>query len=102
MKQISLPKKIKVGAKWYSVEVVEAMRDKSLMGRVNYTERKIELGRRTHHDIPFKLSALHETFWHEVVHAILHDMKEHELNEREQFVEEFSLRLARAINTARF
>ena len=102
MKQLSLPKKIRVGTKWYSVEVVEAMRDKSLMGRVNYAERKIELGRRTHHDIPFKLSALHETFWHELVHAILHDMKEHELNEREQFVEEFSLRLARAINTARF
>lgn len=102
MRQLSLPKKIKVGTKWYSVEVVEAMRDKSLMGRVNYDSRTIELGRRTHHDIPFKLSALHETFWHEVVHAILHDMKEHELNEREQFVEEFSLRLARAINTARF
>ena len=102
MKQLSLPKKIRVGTKWYSVEVVEAMRDKSLMGRVNYAERKIELGRRTHHNIPFKLSALHETFWHELVHAILHDMKEHALNEREKFVEEFSLRLARAINTARF
>ena len=102
MRQLSLPKKIKVGTKWYSVEVVEAMRDKSLMGRVNYDSRTIELGRRTHHDIPFKLSALHETFWHELVHAILHDMKEHELNEREKFVEEFSLRLARAINTARF
>lgn len=102
MKQLTLPKKVKVGEKWYSVEVVEAMRDKSLMGQVNYDKQTIELGKRTHHGIPFKLSALHETFWHELVHAILHSMKEHELNEREHFVEEFSRRLARAINTARF
>lgn len=102
MKQLTLPKKVKVGDKWYSVEIVEAMRDKNLMGRVSYDKQTIELGRRTHHDVPFKLSALHETFWHELVHAILHSMKEHELNERESFVEEFSRRLARAINTARF
>jgi hypothetical protein len=48
------------------------------------------------------LSALEETFWHELTHAILHSMGEHELNNRERFVEEFSLRLARAIRTARF
>ena len=102
MKQMSLPKKVKVGNRWYSVEVVEAMRDKSIMGRVNYTDRTIQIGKRTHHGIPFKLSALHETFWHELVHAILHDMGEDKLNERENFVEEFSTRLAKAIQSARF
>jgi hypothetical protein len=102
MKQLTLPKKIKVGTKWYSVEVVEAMRDKSLMGQVSYAKQTIELGKRTHHGVPFKLSALHETFWHELTHAILHSMGEHALNERENFVEEFSYRLAKAIQTARF
>lgn len=102
MKQLTLPKTLKVGDKWYSVDVVETMRRKSEIGRVNYVTRKIEVAKRTHHGIPFKLAALEETFWHELTHAILHDMGEHELNNRENFVEEFSMRLARAIKTARF
>ena len=102
MKQLVLPKKIQVGSKWYSVDVVESMRRKSEVGRVTYDTQKIELARRTHHGVPFRLSALEETFWHELTHAILHSMGEHELNNRERFVEEFSLRLARAIRTARF
>lgn len=102
MTQKALPKKIRVGDNWYSVEVVEAMRNKSEVGRVHYDKRLIEIGKRTHHGIPLKLSALHETFWHELVHVILHEMGEHKLNERESFVEDFSYRLAKAINTARF
>jgi hypothetical protein len=102
MKQITLPKKVKVGEKWYSVEVVEAMRNRGEMGRVYYDERRIELGKRTHHGIPLRLSALQETFWHELVHALLYEMGEHKLNDRELFVEEFSSRLFKAVNTARF
>jgi hypothetical protein len=102
MKQLVLPKKVQVGSKWYSVDVVESMRRKSEVGRVTYGTQKIELARRTHHGIPLKLTALEETFWHELTHAILHDMGEHALNNRENFVEEFAQRLARAIRTARF
>jgi hypothetical protein len=102
MKQLVLPKKVQVGSKWYSVDVVESMRRKSEVGRVTYGTQKIELARRTHHGIPLKLTALEETFWHELTHAILHDMGEHSLNNRENFVEEFAQRLARAIRTARF
>ena len=32
-KQLNLPKKIRVGTRWYSVEVVEAMRNKSEIDR---------------------------------------------------------------------
>jgi hypothetical protein len=102
MKQLVLPKKLQIGSKWYSVDVVESMRRKSEIGRVTYDTQKIELARRTHHGIPLKLTALEETFWHELTHAILHDMGEHSLNKRENFVEEFAQRLARAIRTARF
>ena len=102
MKQLTLPKKVKVGDKWYSVEVVEAMRDKLYMGEAHYADQKLTLARRTHHGVPFKLSALHETFWHELTHAILDSMGEHKLNNNERFVEEFSSRLAKAIQTARF
>jgi hypothetical protein len=102
MKQLTLPKKVKVGERWYSVEVVEALRNKGEMGRVYYDKGVIELGRRTHHGIPLKLSALNETFWHELVHVILYEMGEHKLNDRERFVEDFAERLAQAINTAGF
>ena len=97
-----IPKKIKIGDNWYSVDVVESMRNKSFMGEASYPDRKITLGRKTHHGVPFKLSALHETFWHELVHVILHSMGEFKLNGNEEFVEEFSNRLAKAIQTARF
>lgn len=102
MKQLSLPRKIRVGTKWYSVDVVESMKNKSEMGRVSYDAKTIELARRTHHGVPLKLSALEDTFWHELTHAILHDMGEHQLNNRESFVEEFARRLSSAIRTARF
>ena len=102
MKTLRLPKKIRVGTRWYSVEVVEAMQNKSEMGRIHYDKRTIELAKSTHHGVRFRLSALEETFWHELTHAILHDMGEHQLNNRESFVEEFARRLAKAIQTARF
>ena len=102
MKQLTLPKKVKVGDKWYSVEIVEAMRDKAFMGEVHYGKQTITLARKTHHGVPFKLSALHESFWHELTHAILDSMGETKLCNNETFVEEFSNRLSKAIQTARF
>jgi hypothetical protein len=41
-----------------------------------------------------------ETFWHEVTHAILHDM-EHPLWKNEQFVTQFSKRLNQVVQTAK-
>ena len=102
MKQLTLPKKLQVADKWYSVDVVESMQKKSMMGEAHYPSQTITIGRKTHHGVPFKLSALHETCWHELVHCILHSMGEDKLNDNEPFVEEFSHRLAKAIQTARF
>lgn len=48
-----------------------------------------------------KPEAIAETFWHEVTHAILHDM-DHPLWRDEGFVTAFSQRLAKAIDSARF
>lgn len=102
MKQLTLPKKIKVGSNWYSVDVAESMRERAMMGEVHYGTRSITLARKSYHGIPLKLSALHETFWHELTHAILESMDRTELNNDEKFVEEFSSRLAKAIQSARF
>ncbi len=50
---------------------------------------------------PRKPDAIAETFWHELTHAILHDMGS-TLWRDEKFVTEFSKRLAKAIKTAEF
>lgn len=54
---------------------------------INYTPKRSE-------------SALSETFWHEVTHAILHDMNDPRWND-EKFVTAFSKRLNQVINTAK-
>jgi hypothetical protein len=45
---------------------------------------------------------MQDTFWHELVHAILNDMGEHTLNKDEKFVTGFANRLTKAIKSARF
>lgn len=102
MAQLTLPKKLKVGDNWYSVEIAEAMRERMYMGEVHYAKRTITLARKSYRGIPLKLSALQETFWHELTHAILESMGRHDLDADEHFVEDFSNRLAKAIASARF
>ena len=100
---MKLPTKIRVGRRWYSVEVVEAMLDKRDMGRVHYHEQRIQLGRTSNiTGKQFKPEQIADTFWHEVVHTILRDMGEHRLNSNEAFVTKFANRLTEAINTAKF
>ena len=100
---MKLPTKIRVGRRWYSVEVVEAMLDKAVIGCVNYDRKRIQLGRTSNTTgKEFKPEQIADTFWHEVVHTILRDMGEHRLNSNEAFVTKFANRLTEAINTARF
>lgn len=99
--RVPIPKRIRVGHKEYSVEVVEAMLDKRLAGEVNYHERLIQVGMRNGKTgRSFTPGFMQATFWHEVVHAILDDMDEDKLNRNEKFVQEFSKRLAQVIRSA--
>jgi len=98
-----LPRKIQVGGKWLSVEVVETMRRKASVGRIIYDDNRIEIAKRSGlTGRNFRPDDMGETFWHELVHAILRDMKEDELNSNETFVEGFAQRLYKAIKSARF
>lgn len=90
---MKLPRKIKVGKRWYSVEVVEAMRDKFL-GMVYHGTGAIQIRKRSH-------AGMTDTFWHEVVHAILYEM-DSPLHRNEAFVSEFADKLSKAIKTAEF
>jgi len=94
---------MRVGKKWYSVEVVEAMLHRRDMGRTFYPEKCIRLGKTSNvTGRRFSSQELADTFWHEVVHAILEDMGQYELNKNEAFVTQFANRLTVAIKTAKF
>lgn len=98
-----IPRKMRVGNKQYSVEIVEAMIEKKRMGHVHYPTQTIKLGLRSNvTNKKYAESVLQDTFWHELTHAILHDMGRDTLNRDEKFVTEFAHRLAKAIRTARF
>lgn len=102
MKELPIPTKVRVGDKLYSVEVVEAMREKHLMGSVCYALQHITLAKTsTRTGKQFTPAQRSETFWHELVHAILYEMG-HRLYSNEKFVDAFAKRLDKAIRTAEF
>jgi hypothetical protein len=97
-----IPKLLRIGEKKYSVEVVEAMLEKSWQGSVAYGPQRIKIARTSNvSGRPFADHEMQTTFWHEITHAILYDM-DNSLYKNEKFVTEFSTRLAQAIKTARF
>lgn len=99
---MNIPTKIKIGDAWYEINIVKTMDTPSAMGSTNYRSRSIKLA--THSNTRYtryRKEDKHETFWHEVTHAILHDMNS-KLTYNEKFVEAFSKRLSRAIDSAKF
>lgn len=98
-----IPRKMRIGNKQYSVEIVEAMLEKRHRGRINYIDKTIKLGLRSNvTQRKYPINEVQETFWHEVVHGILYDMGRDTLNRDEKFVTEFAYRLNKAINSASF
>ena len=98
-----IPRRIRVGARQYSIDIVETMLRKRDMARIYYDHSRIELGQFSNvTGKQFDADRVQENFWHEITHAILHDMGEDKLNANEKFVVEFSKRLSKAIKSARF
>lgn len=98
-----LPRRIRVGDKQYSIDIVETMLRKRCMARIYYDHNKIELGQFSNvTGKKFDDDQVQENFWHEITHAILYDMGETRLNANEKFVVEFSKRLSQAIKSAGF
>ena len=97
-----IPKKLKVGKRWYKVSVVNKMPQFGMMGSTNYKTADITVATHsTMTDKRYKPEQVSDTFWHELTHAILYDMGS-ELNTDEKFVTEFSNRLNQAILSAKF
>lgn len=99
---MKIPKRIKVGKKWYAVNTVKYLDRKGMVGKTDYQAETIEVA--THSNtrgVRFKKEEISDTFWHELTHAILKDMGSR-LEADEKFVTAFSERLNNAILSARF
>ena len=95
-----IPKKLMVGFTKYTIRQPETL-PYYRRGYVYYDTAIISIAKRP--ALPqaqdYSEAERATTFWHELTHAILHDM-EHPLRNNEGFVTGFSTRLAKAIRTA--
>jgi Zn-dependent peptidase ImmA (M78 family) len=89
----AIPTRVTVGKQAYQIQYKQRT-PKTMYGSIYYDRKIIEV---------FKNDAARErnTFWHELTHAILHEMG-HELSRDEAFVTEFADKLSGAIDSARF
>ena len=98
-----IPTSIKIGKTRYPVVQPFALIPPTHAGSVTYGH-SIRVAYNTARFGRLKPRSEHqrsETFWHEVTHAILHDMGS-KLEANEQFVTDFSKRLNDAIHSAKF
>jgi len=88
----TIPNRVLVGKTRYDI-MVQAVPRKGF-GCIYFEQRVIQIA-------PRAASKMRLTFWHEMTHAILRDMG-HGLATNEHFVEQFSERLHKLIETAEF
>lgn len=93
-----IPKQLVVGSTTYKVKQPDTLKGYKA-GYTSYRTQTISVAKNTKFFGRFSPTDRAETFWHELTHAILHDMNQH-LAYDEVFVTGFSERLAKAIRTA--
>lgn len=93
-----IPKTIAVGKTLYKVEEPREMY--KCLGQINFDKKTISVAT---HAGRYRLAdgERSDSFWHELTHAILHDM-DHPLTRDEKFVTAFARRLNDAILSAEF
>lgn len=96
---MQLPKTIKVGRTRYSVQQPKSL-PRMALGHIDYESRTIRVAKQAHNKA-VGTDERSDTFWHELTHAILHDMDSRLVND-ERFVMRFATRLNNAINSAKF
>ena len=96
---MQIPKRISVGKKTYTITRPQTVQDPASYGRTYFDDSRIEIARFDNQGNAFEQGEIEDTFWHEMTHAVLHDMK-HELCSDEKFVNAFAKRLSSAINSA--
>jgi len=96
---MKIPKRIRVGSIEYATIMVDKAKRQDTLGTIDYTHGIIWLAKKDAYGNKLDKTELADSFWHEMTHAVLHDMK-HELCSDEKFVNAFANRLSSAINSA--
>ena len=100
---MKIPKSVKVG----KTKIIINQPTSLMVGRTpcrgcfDRADNSIDVAKKDIAGDSFSASQRAETFWHELTHAILEDMKSG-LSYNEDFVTKFSKRLDQAIKTAEF
>lgn len=97
-----IPKKLRIGARQYRIVRVKEYPGWKI-GEIDHRKREVGIAKYIRIIQTGKLSRMTtveewETFWHEAVHGILHDMKRPDLN-NERFVNAFCKRLYQALES---
>lgn len=95
-----IPKKVKVGKHTYVIKQPET-NPTLCHGTCNYATKTIKVFKTSKFNEKYADKRRAETLWHELTHAILHDMG-NKLAHDEKFVSAFANRLNNAIHSAEF
>lgn len=100
---MKIPKEVTVGKTKIKIDqpVSLMVRGTPCHGCFDRADNSIDVAKQDVRGNKYDKDERSETFWHELTHAILHDMK-NSLSYNEKFVTAFSQRLDQAIKTARF
>jgi hypothetical protein len=100
---VKIPKEVTVGKTKIKIDQPVALMvgNKPCRGCFDRSDNSIDVAKQDVRGNKYDKDERSETFWHELTHAILHDMK-NSLSYNEKFVTAFSQRLDQAIKTARF
>ena len=100
---MKIPKQLTIGKTKIKIDQPTSLMvgNKPCRGCFCRKSNEIDVARKDIQGNYFSREERSETFWHEITHAILHDMK-NKLSYDEKFVTAFSQRLDQAIRTARF
>ena len=98
-----IPKEVTVGKTKVKINQPTSLMvgNKPCRGCFDRSDNRIDVARKDIQGNFFSREERRETFWHEITHAILHDMK-NKLSYDEKFVTAFSQRLDQIVKTARF
>lgn len=100
---MEIPKQVRVGRTLYQIKLIPSLPTSWHAGQVRYDAAEILVS--THAGTSNRkrtAEELTQLFWHEVVHAALHDMGRTRLCNDEDFVDALAERLTDVVQTARF
>lgn len=97
---MNIPEKFKLfGKEWTVVFDNDKLDNDKAYGQSNYTSQEIYMASKAH-GVERAQTGIEQTFMHELTHAILDSMHEHDLSNNEKFVQTFSGLLHQALTTA--